>query len=399
MARGSFRKRGDKWELSVDLGKVPDGKGGMKRLRKYKTVQAKGPREAEKKLTDFVAEVTSDNYFEPEKMPFVDFVMNEWKPKYAEKHLSPKTYDTHMIYIRNRIIPAFQHFRIDQVKPMHVISFLDNLSEDGMRNDGKEGKLSSATIQYYHRILRNIFKRAVDWRLIKESPAENVKKPKITTKEVAVYDENQAADLMKALENEQIQWQVFIKLAITTGLRRSELLGLELKHLDLEKRVISVRQGLTYTKEHGFVIGELKTSGSKRNVSIPVSLIPLIKKLKSRKQHERMAADELWNDGDTFLLFSDWSGKPLHPSSVNTWWKRFIKRRGLDYINFHALRHTSATLLINKGVHAKTISSRLGHADIKTTMNIYGHALESADQSAANEFDNLFQPKVNSDEK
>jgi integrase len=98
------------------------------------------------------------------------------------------------------------------------------------------------------------------------------------------------------------------------------------------------------------------------------------------------------------LLFSDYTGKPLHPSSVNTWWKRFIKRRGLDYINPHALRHTSATLLINQGVHAKIISSRLGHADIKTTMNIYGHALQTADQTAATKFDNLFSNKANSND-
>lgn len=366
----------------------------MKRLRKSRTVEAKKKRDAEQMLIKFVSEVTSDNYFEPEKMPFVDFVLKEWKPKYAIKHLAPKTYDTHMTYIRNRILPTFQHFTIDQVKPMHIISFLDNLSEEGMRSDGHEGKLSSSTIQYHHRILRNIFKRAVEWKLIKESPAESVKKPKVSKHEVNVYDENQASALMEALEKEQLHWQVYIKLAITTGLRRSELLGLELKHFDLDKGVILVRQGLTYTKEHGFVIGELKSRGSTRNVSIPQSLIPLIKKLISRKKHERMATEELWKS-DHFLLFSDWSGKPLHPSSVNTWWKRFIKRRSLDYINPHALRHTSATLLINKGVHAKTISSRLGHADIKTTMNIYGHALESADYSAANEFDSLFKAKTN----
>src|SRR5699024_5749168 len=73
---------------------------------------------------------------------------------------------------------------------------------------------------------------------------------------------------------------------------------------------------------------------------------------------------------------------------LKNWWTRFIKRHKLKYINIHALRHTSATLLINQGVHAKIISERLGHSDIKTTMNIYGHALKQADEIATQKLDN-----------
>ncbi|WP_255259049.1 tyrosine-type recombinase/integrase [Bacillus thuringiensis] len=83
-------------------------------------------------------------------------------------------------------------------------------------------------------------------------------------------------------------------------------------------------------------------------------------------------------------------GKPLNPSSVYTWWGRFIKKNNLPYIRFHDLRHTSATLLINEGAHMKTISNRLGHASISTTMNIYGHALKEVDQKAADMFNHLF---------
>ena len=182
-----------------------------------------------------------------------------------------------------------------------------------------------------------------------------------------------------------------IKLAITTGLRRSELLGLEWKHIDLDECTIAVKQGLTYSKSSGFQIGELKTKNSKRTVTIPSSLIPELKKLKMKKQQERIATEELWDGGQYFFLFSDYKGTPYHPTSVTTWWRRFINRHKLKYINFHALRHTSATLLINQGIHAKTISSRLGHADIKTTMNTYGHVLEKADREAATKLDILFK--------
>ncbi|MFJ7512573.1 site-specific integrase [Peribacillus simplex] len=98
----------------------------------------------------------------------------------------------------------------------------------------------------------------------------------------------------------------------------------------------------------------------------------------------------MWEGGEYEFLFSSWQGKPMHPSSITTWWSRFKKRYNLPQIRFHDLRHTSATLLINSGVHAKIISSRLGHADIRTTMNTYGHALQEADQEAAKHLESLF---------
>ncbi|WP_078430442.1 tyrosine-type recombinase/integrase [Alkalihalobacterium alkalinitrilicum] len=393
MAKGSIRDRGDgKWQLEVDLGmKLNHLTGKKKRQKKYKTVKAKGKREAEKMLAQFVTEVTADSYFEPEKMMFVDFVEKHWFPKYAKKHLAPRTLDTYLLHINNRILPASQALRIDQVKTIHIVDFLDNLSEPGLRKDGKEDVLSPATIAYHHRILKNIFSRAVEWKIIKENPVVGVKKPKETPKEIEVYDEEEAALLLNRLDKELLHWRVMIKIAITTGLRRSELLGLEWKHIDLEEGIIAVKQGLTYSKSSGFQIGELKTKNSKRTVTIPSSLIPELKKLKTKKQQERIAAEELWNGGDYFFLFSDFKGIPFHPTSVTTWWRRFINRHKLKYINFHALRHTSATLLINQGIHAKTISSRLGHADIKTTMNTYGHVLEKADREAANSLDTLFK--------
>jgi integrase len=119
-------------------------------------------------------------------------------------------------------------------------------------------------------------------------------------------------------------------------------------------------------------------------------LIPLFKKLKRQKTEERIKAEELWEGGQFIFVFSSWNGKPLHPSSVKTWRKRFTARKELPYIRFHDLRHTSGTLLLNQGVHMKTISARLGHSNILTTMNIYGHALESADREAANKFELLF---------
>ncbi len=387
----SVENRGNgKWTIVVSSGY--DAKG--KKIRYKKTVKARNEKEAQQLAGKYEEEIQTKGYFKPIKIGMSDFILTEWLPR-AKKILQPTTYNRYLDYTHSRIIPAFKSILVHQVKPMHISDFLDNLSENGMRKDNQSGTLSAGTIEYYHRILRNIFKYAVEREYIKESPAAKIKKPKVGQKEVEVYDESETNILFEALNDAEIHWRVFVKMATTTALRRSELLGLEWKHIDMDEGTVSVKQALTYTRESGYHTGETKTKGSKRKVSLPFSIIQDLKKLKHQKNIQKLQAAELWNGGQFDFLFSDWKGKPINPSSVGTWWRRFLKRNKLRHINFHALRHTSATLLINQGVHAKIISTRLGHADIKTTMNIYGHTLEKADREVANIFDNMFNTQKN----
>ncbi|WP_431786090.1 tyrosine-type recombinase/integrase [Paenibacillus lactis] len=110
----------------------------------------------------------------------------------------------------------------------------------------KSGGLSSVMIEIDHRILKNIFKRAVEWRTIKRNPVSDVKKPKVTSKEIIPYDEAEVNLMLKALQKEPFHWKILITLALTTGLRRSEILGLEWKHVDLSTGVIEVRQTMVH---------------------------------------------------------------------------------------------------------------------------------------------------------
>jgi integrase len=383
---GSIEKRGDdSWRLIVSLGFDQNGK----RIKRTRTIKGINKREAEKELAKFVTEVEAGQYIAPEKMLFAAFI-EEWQKKYGKKHLSPQTYETYVLHLNNRICPVFSHLRLDQIKPLHIISFLENLQEDGLRKDGKGGSLSSGTIQYYHRILRNVFSRAVEWKMIKENPAASVKKPKVTQKETEVYNENQIKELFQHLQEEKLKWQVVTTLAVTTGLRRSELLGLEWKHVDLDAGTLQIKQVITRTKEDGSILKEPKTRNSTRTVSLPEYVIPFLHKYKRLWFTDRDKVGDLWKGEDKFFLFITWDGQPMHPSSITSWWRKFIKKTDLPFIRFHDLRHTSATLLINQGAHMKTISARLGHASISTTMNIYGHALEEADKAAASMFNNLF---------
>lgn len=403
----SIEKRGQNtWRLTVELGTGPDGK----RIRRRKTIKVedKSLLKTTKKLREYLEqewlkfkmEVEGGEYVKPEKMTFSAFV-EEWREKYANKHLAHRTRYIYEQSLKNRILPAFGHLRLDEIKPLHILDYLQSLEQDGSRKDGKSGGLSSGTIQYDHKILKNIFSRAVEWKIIKSNPAASVKKPKAEHKVNTPYDEYEVYQLFKALQNEPYHWRMMVTLALTTGLRRGELLGLEWKHIDWQEGIISVEQSLVYALKGEVIIKEPKTKSSIRKVAVPPSVLEELKEYYAYRIRERNALKGIWkgckdqNGNEYHLVFSHPDGTPFHHERPYQWFRQFIKKNGLRYIRFHDLRHTSATLLINQGVHAKIISERLGHSDISTTMNIYGHALRSADKSAAEKFENILPLKKN----
>lgn len=388
------------WCLTVYTGLGANGKYG----RKTKTVKVTDPAllKTKKKLQDYLddeyskfrQEVMAGEYIAPEKMTFEAFV-GEWRDKYGAKHLEASTLEKYEYQFKNHILPVFSHFKLSDIKPLQVLGFMEKLQQDGARLDGKSGGLSSTSARFIHRILKDVFDRAVEWKVIPSNPAAAVKRPKIAKKVTNVWSEQEASEMFSALEREPYMWRVMITLALTTGLRRGELLALEWKHIDLVNGTLDVRQALSFAKGKHF-IKEPKTATSIRRVSLPTSIVSELKSYHLHCRKERLAMGDAWEGGEHFFLFSATSGKHLFHTVPGTWLRRFIKRNKLQSIRFHDLRHTSATLLINQGVHAKTIAARLGHADIRTTMNTYGHALQSADQAAADKFDTLFSKKSNS---
>jgi len=180
---------------------------------------------------------------------------------------------------------------------------------------------------------------------------------------------------------------LMIKLALLTGMRKGEILALQWDNVDFATNTIHIQHSLSYTKEYGYHLKEPKTKGSIRKVAPPRKFMDELKKHIYTKKTERMEAVELWEGGKCYFVFSSDLGKPFHLDSPNRWWSRFLKRTGFKKIRFHDLRHTAATNLLNKNANIHSISKRLGHSNIKTTMNIYGHYLEEADQKIADMLD------------
>ncbi|WZX99697.1 tyrosine-type recombinase/integrase [Bacillus sp. FSL W7-1360] len=392
MADGSILEEGNgRYRLVVELPTTVDVNGKKKRNRRTKTIQASGPRAAKKALQEFKLEKEREFAAAEKKqarLPFVTFVQEKWLKNFAEDYYAHTTLQNYTEILNARILPSFSELWLDQVTTMHIVEYFNELSSEGMRKDGKKGKLSDSTIELHHRVLKSIFKQAVLWEFIKEdeNPMDRVMKPKVKTKEKDVYDSDTVHKLFDALDKEDIRWRCTILLAVSSGLRREEILGLESKHIDYDKSVLMIRQAVTHSKKEGLVVGGVKTRGSTRNLHVSSFLLELLGKLDKYKQEERRATGTNWR-AESVFLFSDQNGKPFNPYSVGNWWRKFVKRNGFKYIPFHSLRHTSATILINRGIHAKVISSILGHSNIATTMNVYGHTLKEANKAAADVFE------------
>lgn len=393
-------KRGENsWKLVVDVGEKADGS----RDRRSKTIRVedksllktkkKLENYLEEELLKFKMEVESGEYIAPEKMTFGAFV-KEWRLNYATDHLEEKTLYSYEVNLKKHILPILTHRRMDQIKPLHIINLLKTLAQPGVKRGG--GSLSTGTIEIIHRVIKNIFSRAVEWKVIKDNPVSSVQKPKVISKRNTPYDEAEVKDMFAALKKEPRHWRLFVTMAVTSGLRRGELLGLEEKHIDLETGVLTVEQSVAITSNGAARVKQPKTSSSIRKVTLPVTVLEELKEYIEYRKKERAAMGNDWNGGGHLFIFSHPDGKAFHQERPYLWFRKFLKKNGLRYIRFHDLRHTSATLLINQGVHAKIISERLGHGNISTTMNIYGHALQSADQSAADKFDSLFDDRPQS---
>lgn len=164
-------------------------------------------------------------------------------------------------------------------------------------------------------------------------------------------------ELFSLLDKEETHHKLMIRLAIDSGMRRGEILGSEWDDLDFETNKITIKHTLSYTKESGYQLKDLKgnsreRSGKPRIVIASSGIMKEFKKYHLQKRKERLQASELWEGGKKLFVFSDWNGKPFHPDSLSTWWTRFLNRTGFKKIRFHDLRHTAATLLINQGLHA-----------------------------------------------
>jgi integrase len=415
----SIQKRGsNSWRVTVSAGYDSAGK----KLVKTKTFK-KPPemtdkqwqKELQKLAIEFEREVERGTVLDG-SVTLKDFV-ERWLKEYAMTRLEPRTLESYRHELDSKILPALGHIRLDKLTPVQILSFLNNLMEDGIRQDGKPGAYSNRVIKYQHQILSSILQTAVYWQIIESNPCSRVKCPKYDTMNTKqkFFDENQAAIFLEAVKDEPLKYQVMANLALFMGLRKGEILGLTWNDVDLEEGWLAVNKAISATKELGVFMKSPKTESSVRTLAMPKSLVSLLKKYKAWQNEQKLKCGDLWDEDweDHPWLFTQWNGKVMDYHSPYTWFSKFIKRYNerikndgsipenekssylLPEISFHGLRHTSATLLIGENVDVRTVSARLGHNQVSTTLNIYSHSLKAADRKAADSLENLLTRNIN----
>lgn len=272
----------------------------------------------------------------------------------------------------------------------------------------KKATLSEKTILQHHRLISSILTCAVQWGFILNNPALRVKAPRAEKKEARHFDIDQAQYLLELLEYEPLKYKTMITLALYGGMRMGELAALEWSDINFNTNILTINKSSQYLPEKGIFTKSTKNNTSDRPISLPASVINLIREYKVWQNGQKSVLGDLWNRNCN-NMFTTNDGNPIFPSTISNWFLKFIRKHNklinssteikeedkhnylLDEVNFHGLRHTSATMLIKHGVDVTTVSKRLGHAKTSTTTDIYSHSLKMADSEAANKLENIFK--------
>lgn len=246
---------------------------------------------------------------------------------------------------------------------------------------GEKSCLAPKTIKEYLSFVSSVMDYAVRSGIIAQNPCKNVSTPPSQDNEKEIYTEEEAAAFLASLEEAPSLYHAFFVLAIYSGLRRGELLGLQWNDIDFDHCTLAVRRTLHYTKGKGFYFTPPKTKKSARDLRLHSGVFDTLKRYRVTQAEGRLSVGDLWEENG--LVFTSWCGKPLSPNTPYTWLKRFCEQTGQRFIGVHGFRHLNASLLINCGADVLTVSRSLGHSQSTTTLNIYAHSFSAAQARAS----------------
>ena len=337
-----------------------------------------------------VAEEGSMRNVRPDKITFADFCTQYLEIK--KNSLSPQTYNFYSKVIEEELMPMFARLKMKDLRTYHIQQFIQYLANDKKRLDGQDGKIAASTVKRYATVLRSIVGMAYKLEYIEEDigRSRRLEFPKEETKEVEVFTLEEVGYILKALESEPWHIRAVIEVALFTGCRRGEIVGLKWADIDFENQRISVKRSIYKLSDGKAREKEPKSKTSIRTISIPERLCKTLTEYRLQQNRHIAYLGDGWKNLD--YVFTEEDGYVMNPQTPTKQFDHFLKRHGIRHLKFHGLRHTSATMLLANGCDIKTVSARLGHADITTT-NIYVHALESTDRMAAQTFDNFLKTK------
>jgi len=400
----------------------------------------------------FDEEVEKGTYLDGERITLGD-LCSLWLES-SEKTLAPSTFNTYKTRIADRIIPMLGHIKLSKLQPHHLKDFYSNLENDGNRLDTryspntaimerlkkfsasklsnltgiplktckyiKQGKvvtrqtaeklsvalevnfnnsfsitgktkLTDKTIRHHHALLRSILNFAIQENLITSNPAVRVRLSKLQETEADYYDESDLNALCYALDSEPILYKILVYLAIDSGMRKGELVGLLWSDIDICSGYVKISRQKQYVAGHGIITREPKTSSAKRVLTLSATVTEMLVEYKEKQKKDFEVFGITWTEN--VEVFTNDECSPMSPNTPYSWFTKFLKRHNLKKITFHQLRHTNASLMIAAGVDMVTLANRLGHRNSNITQATYLHIIKSREKQAANVMDMFYNSK------
>ena len=355
--KGHIRKRGERsWSIVLDWGFHP-GTG----KRKQRWISVKGAkRDAERRLRQVLSEMDGGVYVDPSRFSVSEY-LDQWMRDYVPTAVSPRTAAGYRTIV-NRLKGGLGRVRLLGLKPLQVQGFYSDLLAEGFARQ---------TVMHHHRVFHNALAGAVRWGLLHGNVLDRVTPPRVNRPELRILTHPEVVSLLR--EASGTDSHVPIRLALFTGLRRSEICGLMWPDADLETRTLTVVRALVPVRGEPFRLAEPKSRGSRRTVSFGGSTADLL-----AEHRERLVERGF---GDEQVCERPEGGRRM-PDALSRGYCRIARRCGITGVRFHDLRHTHASVLLAGGVPVNVVRARMGHESVKTTVDTYGHLIPGSDALA-----------------
>jgi integrase len=371
--KGRANGDGDVFPRKNNAGRITSYRGayvGLDGKRRY--VSGKTKEEARRNLRRVRGDAERGLVFDADNLQVGEY-LDRWLSDSVRDTVKATTFERYEQIARLHLKPSLGRVKLKGLTPAHV---------RGLYREKLEAGSSARTVRYMHTTLHKALKQAVMDGLIPRNATEAVTPPQSSREEMCPLTPEQAKLLLQVAHEAGDRLAALYVLAIHTGLRQGELLGLKWDDVNLEDGSLQVRRTLAITK-NGPVLTPPKTTGSRRSVKLTSKAIEALKRHLERQLGEIDRIGSLWSENG--LIFASEKGEPINRHNLTRRsFKPLLKRAGLPQIRFHDLRHTCATLLLTRNVNVKIVSEMLGHSTIAITLDTYSHVLPNMrDQAAA----------------
>lgn len=368
--QGSLQQRGHRWVAAFSLGK--DANGKLRRLVRTFDHQE----EAQAWLDQHTRSRGQEDpvpleVCHPDVLTFGSF-LGEWLT-IKRHHVREKTWRDYERVVRLHLLPSgLASLTLGTLRPLHIERFLLTLLA---------ANRSPTLVFVVLRVVKLALGQAVDWGLLAFNPASRVKAPKRRRQEMRVWTPQQVKTFLTCCEEHQPRLYALFHLALVTGMRRGELLGLHWRDVDLERGELLVHVSVVQCGAKA-VLNEPKTPASRRRLLLAPETVAVLRQHRERQQ----AGKGRWkarSEQEEDLVFPSSVGRFQLPCTLVRLFHKLIILAGVPHIRFHDLRHTAASLLVRRGVPIKAVAERLGHTDASLTLRVYTHVYEEQRREAA----------------